>query len=147
MAPIMTEVDITRPPAEVFSYVTDPSRFGEWQDGVVNGHTDGDGSPVVGTRLSMTRRMAGTERVFTSEITQIDPPGSWAIRGIDGPIRAAVGVTVEPREDGAQSHVTISLDFSGHGAGKLLVPMVVRQARKEVPENSRKLKQRLESAG
>jgi uncharacterized protein YndB with AHSA1/START domain len=147
MAPIMTEVDITRPPAEVFSYVTDPSRFGEWQDGVVSGHTDGDGSPVVGTRLSMTRRMAGTERVFTSEITQIDPPGSWAIRGIDGPIRAAVGVTVEPREDGAQSHVTISLDFSGHGAGKLLVPMVVRQARKEVPENSRKLKQRLESAG
>jgi hypothetical protein len=85
--------------------------------------------------------------VFTSKITQIDPPGSWAIRGIDGPIRAAVGVTVEPREDGAQSHVTISLDFSGHGAGKLLVPMVVRQARKEVPENSRKLKQRLESAG
>ena len=147
MAPIMTEVDITRPPAEVFSYVTDPSRFGEWQDGVVSGHTEGDGSPVVGTRLSMTRRMAGTERVFTSEITQIDPPGSWAIRGIDGPIRAAVGVTVEPREDGAQSHVTISLDFSGHGAGKLLVPMVVRQARKEVPENSRKLKQRLESAG
>ncbi len=147
MAPITTEVDITRPPAEVFSYVTDPSRFGEWQDGVVSGHTEGDGSPVVGTRLSMTRRMAGTEREFTSEITQIEPPASWAIRGIDGPIRAAVGVTVEPRDDGAQSHVTISLDFSGHGAGKLLVRTVVRQARKEAPENSLKLKQRLESAG
>ena len=37
-------------------------------------------------------------------------------------------------------------DFTGHGIGKLLVPLIVRrQAASEMPENMRRLKQRLES--
>ena len=147
MASIVTNVDIARPPDEVFSYVTDLSRFGEWQAGVVSGHTEGDGAPEVGTRCTMTRRIGGSERTTTSEITEIDPPSAWAIRGIDGPIRARVAVTVEPRQGGQQAHVTISLDFSGHGIGKLLLPVVVRQAQKEVSQNSQKLRQRLERGG
>jgi uncharacterized protein YndB with AHSA1/START domain len=147
VALIVTEVDIARPPGEVFGYVTDPSRFSEWQAGVVSGHTEGGGAPAVGTRCVMTRRVGGSVRTFTSEVTEIDPPRAWAIRGIDGPIRAAVSVIVEPRQDEAQSHVSISLDFSGHGIGKLLLPMIVREARKEAPQSCRKLKQRLEDAG
>jgi hypothetical protein len=42
--------------------------------------------------------------------------------------------------------VKIDLDFTGHGIGKLLVPLFVRpSARKEMPENLNRLKQRLES--
>lgn len=81
MASIVTDIDIARPADEVFSYVTDPSRFAEWQAGVVSGHTAGDGPPAVGTRCTMTRRIGGSERTTTSEITQIDPPRTWAIRG------------------------------------------------------------------
>jgi uncharacterized protein YndB with AHSA1/START domain len=147
MAPIVTDVDIARPPGEVFAYVTDPARFGEWQAGVVSGHNEGDGDAAVGTRCFMTRRVGGMVRTFTSEITEIDPPRAWAIRGLDGPIRADVSVHVEPRQDGTQSHVTISLDFSGHGVGKALLPMVVRQSQKEVPQSCQKLKERLEQAG
>jgi hypothetical protein len=139
MSPIVSAGDIACPPGEVFPYVTDPSRFGEWQAGVVSGHTDGE--PAVGTRCTTTRRLGGSERTSISEIS---PPTSWAIRGVDGPIRAAVRVSVEPRENGGHSHVTISLDFSGHGIGKMLLPMVVSQARKEVPQSCQKLKQRLE---
>jgi hypothetical protein len=41
--------------------------------------------------------------------------------------------------------VQIDLDFTGHGIGKLLVPLFVRpSARKEMPENLNRLKQRLE---
>jgi hypothetical protein len=40
----------------------------------------------------------------------------------------------------------IDLDFTGHGIGKLLVPLFVRpSARKEMPENLNRLRQRLES--
>jgi uncharacterized protein YndB with AHSA1/START domain len=147
MAAIVSDIDISRPPGEVFSYVTDPSRFGEWQAGVVSGHNEGDGAPALGTRSVVTRHVGGSDRAFTSEITEIDPPRSWATRGIDGPVRAAVRVTVEPSQDGQQSHVAISVDFSGHGLGKMLLPGVVRQARKEAPENCQKLKERLEQAG
>jgi hypothetical protein len=80
----------------------------------------------------------------TTEITAYDPPRRWADRGIDGPIRAIVEVTVEPLTGG--SRVTIELDFAGHGIGKLLVPLVVRrQAAKEMPGNMSRLKRRLES--
>ncbi len=61
----------------------------------------------------------------TSEITAINPPRTWTVHGIDGPLRATVNVTVEPLEDTARSRVTIALDFEGHGIGKLLVPLAV----------------------
>jgi hypothetical protein len=52
---------------------------------------------------------------------------------------------VEPLDGGAQSRVTIELDFEGRGIGKLLVPLVVRrQARSEMPANCARLKRRLE---
>jgi hypothetical protein len=93
-----------------------------------------------------TRRIGGAEREATSEVTKLDPPTSWAVHGIDSPIRAIVNVTVEPLNGSAQSRVTIELDFEGHGVGKLLVPLIVRrQARNEMPANRRRLKQRIEA--
>jgi uncharacterized protein YndB with AHSA1/START domain len=146
MAPIVSTVEIARPPGEVFSYVTDPSRFVEWQQNVVSGHMAAGGAPGVGSKCITTRRIGFAERPVTSEITSINPPRNWAVRGIDGPIRAIVNVAVEPLDESARSRVTIDLDFQGHGIGRLLVPLVVRRgARKEMPTNLRKLKDRLES--
>ncbi len=66
------------------------------------------------------------------------------MRGTDGPIRANVDVTVEPLTD-TRSRLTITINFEGHGIGKLLVPLVVeREARKEMPANLFALKERLE---
>jgi uncharacterized protein YndB with AHSA1/START domain len=145
MAPIVATIDVSRPPGDVFSYVTDPARFHEWQKGVVSGHVEGDGHPGVGSKSVTTRRIGFAERPVTSEITDASPPRSWAVRGVDGPIRAIVNVAVEPLEESGRSRLTIELDFEGHGIGKLLVPLVVRrEARKEMPTNLRTLKEQLE---
>ena len=67
------------------------------------------------------------------------------MQGIDGPIRAAVDVLVEPVA-GSRSRLTISVDFTGHGIGKILVPLMVRpEARKEMPANMAALKQKMEA--
>ena len=145
MALIVSEIDIARPPGQLFAYVTDPSRFGEWQSGVVSAHLEGDGPPGAGSRCIITRRIGRAERTLLYEITQITPPRTWAIRGIAGPIRENVTITVDPVNDGQDSHVTIRLDFHGHGIGKFLLPMVIRQARKEAPQNYQNLKKRLEN--
>jgi hypothetical protein len=94
----------------------------------------------------MTRRVGGAVRTSVSEVTQVNPPLAWAVRGIDGPIRADVSVTVDSVSGGAGSHVTIRLDFRGHGAGAILLPLVIRQARKEVPRSCQNLKRRLETS-
>src|SRR6476469_9151254 len=146
MAPITTTIDVARPQEEVFSYVTDPSRFAEWQRGVISGHMD-DGAPGVGSKCTTTRRIGGAAREVTSEVTEIAPPRTWGVHGIDGPIRAIVHVTVQPLNESAQSRVTIELDFEAHGIGKFLVPLMIRrQAAKEMPGNLQKLKERLERA-
>ena len=147
MAPIVTSAEIGRPAAEVFAYATDPSRFSQWQKGVVDGHMDGpaNGTPAVGAKCVTTRRIGGANRPSTAELVHIDPPKTWGVRGIDGPIRAAVDVLVEP-VTGSRSRLTISVDFTGHGIGKILVPLLVRrEARNEMPENMAALKQRMEA--
>ena len=149
MPPIVTSAEIERPAAAVFAYATDPARFSEWQKGVMDGHIDGPDngtqSPAVGAKCVTTRRIGGTNRPSTAELVHIDPPKTWGVRGIDGPIRAAVDVLVEPVTD-SRSRLTISVDFTGRGIGKILVPLMVRpEARKEMPDNVAALKHRMEA--
>lgn len=144
MAPIVSSTEVARPPAEAFAYVTDPSTFPEWQQGVVSGHIE---TPTnVGSKCTTVRKIGGGQRTVTTAITEWDPPRRWADRGIDGPIRAIVAVRIEPLEDGSRSRVTIEVDFTGHGIGRLLVPLVVRpQAAREMPGNMARLKERLDA--
>lgn len=153
VATIESSIEIGRAPDVVFPYVTDPAHFGEWQEGVVSGATEGPGG--VGSMCTMTRKIGGSERTSMSKVTEYEPPRRWAIEGVDGSIRADVRVLVDPVPGGSGgpggpgdpvelSRVTISLDFHGHGFGKFIAPMVRSQARKEVPESCQKLKARLE---
>jgi hypothetical protein len=149
MPPIVTSAEIGRPAAEVFAYATDPARFSEWQKGVVDGHMDGPANgtqtPAVGAKCVITRRIGGANRPSTSKLVHFDPPRAWGVRGTGGPIRAAVDVLVEPLTD-SRSRLTISVDFTGHGIGKILVPLMVRrEARKEMPDNMAALRQRMEA--
>jgi hypothetical protein len=145
MSPITTSTEVDRSADDVFAYATDPTRFHEWQQGVIDGHMDQPGIPAVGARCLTTRRIGGANRPSTSELAHINPPRTWGMRGVDGPIRAIVDLTVEPLT-AQRSRLTITVDFVGHGIGKVLVPLVVRrEARKEMPANLATLKHRLES--
>jgi hypothetical protein len=144
MAPTIARTVVGRPAAEVFAYATDPARFHEWQQGVIDGHLEADRAEV-GAKCLTTRRIGGANRVFTSVLTHIDAPRTWGVRGIDGPVRATVDVTVEPLTE-TSSRLTITVEFDGHGIGKVLVPLIVRrQAHKEMPANVEALKRRVEA--
>jgi Polyketide cyclase / dehydrase and lipid transport len=144
MSPIAVSTEVHRSAEDVFAYATDPTRFHEWQAGVIDGHSDQPGIAAVGARCLTTRRIGRANRQSTSEVVHIDPPKTWGVRGIDGPIRAVVDVAVEPLT-ADRSRLTIAVDFEGRGIGKLLVPLVVRrEARKEMPANLATLKRRLE---
>jgi uncharacterized protein YndB with AHSA1/START domain len=144
MAPIQSTVEIARPPAEVFAYLADPTRFAEWQRDVVRVEVEGGHPPGLGGRFTTTRRIGGVERTMTQEVTELRAPRSWAVQGVDGPIRPSASVTVEPLDGGAASRVTFALDFEGHGIGRPLLPAVRRQAQRAAPVSYRALKERLE---
>lgn len=144
MPPITTSIEVDRSAVDVFAYATDPTHFCEWQKGVIDGHMDSEGAPGVGARCLTTRRIGFANRLVAAELAHVDPPRTWGVRGIDGPIRATVDVAVRPLADN-RSRLTITIEFTGHGIGKLLVPLVVeRGARKEMPANLSALRERLE---
>jgi uncharacterized protein YndB with AHSA1/START domain len=143
MSPVTATVEIDRPADRVFAYATDPVTFHEWQKGVVSGHLDAAETPSMGSRCTTTRRIGFAARPITSEITELDPPRRWAIRSIDGPIRATVTVSVDVLEAG-RSRLTIAIDFKGYGVGRALVPLfVIPEARREMPGNLAQLQHRL----
>lgn len=144
MAAIRESVEISRSPEDVFAYLDDFERHGEWQEQIVNAHVDTEGPTKVGTQVTEQRRMGKREQTIKYEITEHSPPRSFAFHGIEGPIRVVGKGTVEPVGDSA-SRVTIELDFEGHGIGMLLLPLVKSQARKQVPKDQARLKEKLES--
>ena len=147
MAAIVTQVEIDRPQEEVFAYVTDPARFPEWQQNVLGGYM-AEGQTGAGAECVTTRRIGGAERTVTSKVTHVEPPRTWGVYGIDGPIRSRVNVVVEPVPGRTASRVTIELDFEGFGIGRVLVPLLVRpQSRGEMRRNVARLKAVIEGTG
>lgn len=145
-APIVHSIEVDRSPDEVFRYVTDPARFGEWQYDVVRVRVEDDAPLGKGSRFTTTRKVGRSERIMTQEIVEVDPPRRWAARGVAGPIRPNARILVEPVADGRRSRVTFELAFRGHGVGVLLVAAVRRMAAKGAPLSYRRLKELLDQA-
>jgi uncharacterized protein YndB with AHSA1/START domain len=143
---ITHSVEIGRRPEDVYAYLDQPERHGEWQSQIVSAKVETGGPVGVGTRVREMRKIGGREQDTSYEITEHDPPRRTSFRGIAGPVRPLGTVTVEPVGDGSRSRVSIEFDLVGQGImGKLLAPMARSQARKSIAENQEQLKAKLES--
>jgi uncharacterized membrane protein len=146
MAAITESIEIDRRPEDVFAYLDDVERHGEWQSQIVDVQPQGDQPMGVGKRVRETRRVPGGDRSMTYEVTAHDPPRQSSFRVLDGPVRAVGTISIEPIGDGSRSRLTISIDFKGHGfGGKVLLPVAKAQARKQIPKDQAKMKELLES--
>ena len=141
---ITSSIDVDRPQAEVFGYSEQLDRHAEWQQALTSVRIEGTGPVGVGTRAVETRKVPGGEREMSYELTAHDPPRTSSWKGLDGPVRPNGTVTVEALDE-SRSRVTVALDLEGHGIGKLLLPLVRSQARKQIPADQARLKEILES--
>jgi uncharacterized protein YndB with AHSA1/START domain len=145
MEAIVTTLDISRPPEEVFAVATDPTRFSLWQSDVLRVDTDAAAPLPVGAQFTTVRRIGGIERAISQQVAESISPSRWAAHSSTGPIRPSAEIVIEPINGGAGSRVTFTLDFVGHGIGVALLPLVRRQTRRGAPVSYRRLKQLLES--
>ena len=142
---ISHSIEINRRPEEVFAYLDQPERHGEWQSQIVSAEVETDGPVGIGTRVKEIRRMGGRVQDTSYEISEHDPPRVSAFRGVVGPVRPVGTVTVEPLDDGSRSRVSIEFDLVGHGFGKLIAPLARSQARKTIAQSQEQLKAKLEA--
>ena len=141
---ITESIEIDRRPEEVFAYLDQLDRHGEWQGTIVSTRVETEGPTRVGSRAVDRRQVPGGPREIPYEVTEHDPPRKVSFRGVEGPVRPVGTVTVEPLDDGSRSRVSLQFDLQGHGIGKLFAPFARRQAAKQIPQDQARLKERLE---
>ena len=97
MAAIVESLDMARRPEHVFAYATDFAHFPEWQLGVASARREDQVSLGVGSRGVVARRAGPRTMARSEEITELDPPRTWAVRGVGGLLIAiAKGTSPSP---------------------------------------------------
>jgi uncharacterized membrane protein len=140
---IRDSIEINRSAAEVFAYLDQLDRHGEWQRSLLSVKVETEGPTRVGTRVIERRKVPGGARDIPYEVTAHEPPRTASFHGTAGPVRPVGKVTVEPLGE-SSSRMTLELELEGHGLGKLFAILARRQAAKEVPESHQKFKELLE---
>ncbi len=81
MTSFVDSIEIDRRPADVFAYVDDLSKHGEWQEQIVSVTVDTDGPTRVGTRATDRRKLPGGTRDVSYEITEHEAPHTSSFQG------------------------------------------------------------------
>ena len=141
MVRIEFSIDVDRPPAEVFAYLTDATSLPQWQSSAVEARWEGEKAP--GAHVKEVRKFLGRRMESELEVTEYDPDRRFALKVLSGPVPFSVQHTLEPRDGGTR------LMFVGEGEPggffKLAEPIVARTAERQFKSDFETLKDVLEA--
>jgi uncharacterized protein YndB with AHSA1/START domain len=120
-------IEIARPPAEVFAYLTDVSNLPKWQSGVRSARREG-------SLIHESRHLLGRELRTTLEIEEEEAPRVFTIRALDSPVPFSVRHELAPDGEGDAGLLP------GFAAG-----IMARRAEKQFRKDFERLKRLLES--
>lgn len=143
MPSFVLELEIARPPEDVFAYLTDVERLPEWQTTAVSCETDG---PVqVGSRIRERRTFIGRDVRTELEVTAHDPPRRFDVRARGGPVPFAISHVLQPAPTGTQLHVDVDVQVGA--MMRLAAAGPLKLAEREFRSDFERLKELLESPG
>ena len=133
-------LDIERPPAEVFAYVTDPDRLPEWQSSAVEARWEGE--KATGARVHEVRKFLGRRIDSELEVIEYEPGRRFGLKTISGPVPVTVHQTFEPRDGGTR--LMFTAEGEPCGFFKLAEPVVGRVAERQFKSDFETMKDILE---
>jgi uncharacterized protein YndB with AHSA1/START domain len=134
------EVDIDRPPEDVFALLTAIDRLPEWQDSAASASAD---SPLgTGTRIRETRRLMGREFHVVHEVTAYDPPHRFDVESVEGPMPLTIRHTLEP--SGGGTHLEVVVDAQPKGMLRFAAGGIAKTGEAELRRDFEHLKELLE---
>jgi uncharacterized protein YndB with AHSA1/START domain len=140
MSRIKTSIEIRYPQKETFGYLTDPRNAIEWSTELVAVTYDGD--LTEGTTGVDTRKMGRKEIVMPWTVRAYEPPHRIVFE-YGRPFPATAEFSFRATHDG--TIVTCDTKLRPRGFWRLLVPIMVREARKTDEVQFRKVKEILET--
>jgi carbon monoxide dehydrogenase subunit G len=133
-------IEISRPPEEVFAYLTDTEKLTRWQKSLIEARAD---RPfATGTRIVEKRSLFGREAESELEVTVFEPERRLTLKTLGGPVELEIDHELEANSDGTKLHVTAQGKLKG--MLKLAAPAVESGARQELKRDFERLKALLE---
>ena len=136
-------VEIARPPADVFAFLTDPSNLPLWQESCVAARSE-DGEPISpGTQIAEQRRFLGREARTLMKVVELEPNLVYELESVEAPFPLTVRHELEESSVGTRVRVVAEAE-----PGRLLrlaSRMIDRTVREATRKDFAKLKALLES--
>ena len=115
-------VEVDRPVATVFAYLSDFTTTTQWDPGTVETTLiQGDGG--VGTTYHNTSSFNGRETELVYEVTEVRPNALFALRGENKTLVARDTMRFEETAGGG-TRLTYTADFTFKGLARLIVPFL-----------------------
>jgi carbon monoxide dehydrogenase subunit G len=137
------DVEIARPPADVWAYLADPTHLPEWQADVEEVRDAPSDALPVGATFTEVRSFLGKRAESTLEVTAAEPGREFSLRTIAGPVQVSIRHVLEPAGEGTRLSVEAEAD-----AGKLVGlggPLLRRAAERRARGDFDRLKSVLEA--
>jgi uncharacterized membrane protein len=143
MLKINYSIEIEKPLAEVFAYVTDIENFPVWSSEVEKAWKTSEGPMGKGTTFSSAAKVLGRQIENTIEVTEYEPNSKWFLKPTSGPVSGEIQYHFEPVDGGTK--FSVALDADAGGFFKLGEPIVNRMLQRQYETNGATLKDLLES--
>lgn len=143
MAGFKTSEWISRPPQDVFDFITTPDNAPKVVASVKSSVKLTDGPIRLGTRFRETRLMMGKEEHADLEVVAYEPNQRYAVKNLTEGIETVYQYAFHPEANGTR--VDLVCEVKASGLKKLMTPMVVAVLKKEDGDHLQMLKKVLES--
>ena len=133
------ELEIERPPEDVYAFLSDPENLPRWQSEVLEVRRESD------TRFREVRTFVGRRIESTLEVTAAEPGREFSLRSASGPVRFSVRHLLEPAGEGRTRLRVVGETEGAGGLFKLGGRLLRRAAERRFHEDFARLKAILES--
>ena len=134
---------ISRPPQDVFDFVTTPDNAPRVVQSVTSMVKITDGPTRVGTLLRETRVMRGKEEQADLEVVAYEPSREYGVKNLTEGIETVYRYAFHPESTGTR--VDLVCEVTASGAKKLMLPMVAAVLKQEDGDHLQRVKMALET--
>ncbi len=138
---VIGHLDISRPAADVFAYVSDQTNSPEWQQSLDEVRRTTDGAMGVGTRHTFVRRLGRRQVTGDNEYVEFEPGRRvvFIFTSSDG-LTGKGWYEVDPLGTD-QTRLNYGVEIHLQGLTRLASPLIERSIRKEDRADTRRLKE------
>jgi uncharacterized protein YndB with AHSA1/START domain len=140
---LVTEIEISRPRAEVAAYAADPDHATAWYENIKSVEWESPPPLAVGSRLAFVAKFLGRRLVYTYEVVELVPGERFVMRTAHGPFPMETTYTWEDAGDG-ETRMTLRDRGEPAGFAKLTAPAVAAAMRRANRKDLERLKHVLE---